>query len=178
MGKTIAPEIRVAIDQAFKFLPPQLDSPKARVMVYATGWQESRFEFRRQVVEVVKRGRVELSPTGPAKGFWQFERGGGCKGVLQHPSSRYWMVTACQHHGVAPNPSGLWDAIQDNDVLAAIAARLLYFTDPKKLPEVSDVEGAWKLYLRTWRPGAAKRQYDELREKWTGNHDAAASIGS
>ena len=41
-----------------------------------------------------------------------------------------------------------WD-----DVLAAAFARLLLFTDPAKLPKLGDADGAWQLYLRTWRPG-------------------------
>ena len=37
------------------------------------------------------------------------------------------------------------------------AARLLLFTDPKRLPEVGDAKGAWNLYIRTWRPGKPHR---------------------
>ena len=38
-------------------------------------------------------------------------------------------------------------------MLAAAAARLLLFTDPKRLPQLGDEAGAWALYLRVWRPG-------------------------
>ncbi len=38
------------------------------------------------------------------------------------------------------------------DVLAASVARLLLWTDPKRLPVIGDASGAWDLYLRTWRP--------------------------
>lgn len=169
----IKSEIRASIDEAFAFLPKAMDTRPARVMIYATGLQESRFEDRRQVVEVVKRGVVTLSPTGPAKSFYQFERGGGCKGVITHPSSRYWMHQACQWRGVEFNSLALWNAIEHDDVLATCSARLLYFTDPKKLPDPADEEGAWKLYTRTWRPGALARQRDELRAKWAKNHAAA-----
>ena len=47
---------------------------------------------------------------------------------------------------------------QHDDALAAVAARLLLFTDPKKLPELSDAAGAWNLYVRTWRPGKPHRK--------------------
>lgn len=169
--KSIAPAILSAIDEAFAFLPKPMDTRNARVMIYTTGLQESLFEYRRQVVEVIGRGgKVELRPTGPAKSFYQFERGGGCKGVIQHDASRYWMHQACQWRGVEFNPTALWNAIENDDVLATCAARLLYFTDPKKLPDASDEEGGWKLYTRTWRPGALLRQRDELRQKWARNH--------
>ncbi|MNL86831.1 hypothetical protein D3C87_2157110 [compost metagenome] len=38
-------------------------------------------------------------------------------------------------------------------MLAAGVARLLLWTDPKTLPSIGDVDAAWALYLRTWRPG-------------------------
>lgn len=114
-------------------------------MLYAIGLQESRFLHRRQI--------VNGKPTGPAKGFWQFERGGGCRGVVEHPASRYWMHRVCVAREVKFTAQGVWDAIQHDDVLAAAAARLLLFTDPKRLPALGDEKGAWALYMRVWRPG-------------------------
>jgi hypothetical protein len=141
-----------AIDQALSLLPGAMDSPEARVMLLAIGLQESRFTARRQLVGNPPR------PTGPAKGFWQFERGGGCRGVVAHPASRYWMARVCHQRGVAFTAQALWDAIQDDDVLAAAAARLLLFTDPRRLPDIGDESGAWNLYIRVWRPGKPHRQ--------------------
>ena len=40
-------------------------------------------------------------------------------------------------------------------------------TDPKRLPAVDDVDGAWGLYLRTWRPGKPKP------DTWPGFHTQA-----
>lgn len=148
----IAEDILDAIDKALSLLPAPMASPQARVMLYAIGLQESRFEHRRQLVGTPPR------PTGPAKGFWQFERGGGCKGVVTHAASRYWMHRICGLRGVDFTASALWNGIQDDDVLAAAAARLLLFTDPKRLPELADVNGAWNLYMRTWRPGQPHRK--------------------
>lgn len=148
-----------AIDTALALLPRAMTSDPARVMLYAIGQQESRFEHRRQI--------VNGKPIGPAKGFWQFERGGGCKGVVSHPASRYWMHQVCQSRGVQFNATALWHAIESDDVLAAAAARLLLFTDPRKLPPVTDPREAWNLYVRVWRPGKPHRQ------TWDGFHQQA-----
>jgi len=139
-----------AVSKALFMLPPAMTSLQARVMLFAIGLQETRFEHRRQLI---KKGG-ELLPIGPAKSYWQGERTGGmCKGVVNHDASRYWMAHVCQARDVAFNATAIWNAIETDDVLAAAAARLLLFTDPKRLPEVGDVGGAWNLYLRTWRPG-------------------------
>lgn len=166
--KPIAPQILTAINQALAFLPKPMDTAQARVMLLATGLQESKFEDRWQVVNLNKP-----QVKGPARGFWQFERGGGCKGVVTHLASRYWMSLVCAWRGVGFNATALWNCIEQDDVLAAAAARLLYFTDPKRLPDLGDEQGAWNLYLRTWRPGAYKRQPKELRAKWAENYAAA-----
>ena len=66
---------RDAIDPALALLPGKMDNDRARVQMLAMGLQESRFIHRRQL------------GNGPARGLWQFERGGGVKGVLEHPAS-------------------------------------------------------------------------------------------
>jgi hypothetical protein len=140
-----------AINAALAALPLPMDSLAARVMLAAIGLQESRFTHRFQVVAGKPRAK------GPARGFWQFERGGGCVGVLNHAASRYWMRIVCAQRGCKPTPAALWRAIETDDVLAAAAARLLLFTDPKRLPPVGDDAGAWALYMRVWRPGKPHR---------------------
>jgi hypothetical protein len=140
-----------AINAALALLPGAMDTPEARVMLLAIGLQESRFAHRRQLVGSPPR------PTGPAKGFWQFERGGGCRGVITHPASRYWMARVCHQRGVALTAQALWDAIEHDDVLAAAAARLLLFTDPRRLPQLGDEAAAWQTYIRVWRPGKPHR---------------------
>jgi hypothetical protein len=134
---------------ALELLPPRMDSKEARVMLLAIGLQESRFLHRRQLVGNPPR------PTGPAKGYWQFERGGGCLGVLTHPASRHMMMQICKDRGVAQNSSALWDAIEHDDILACVAARLLLWTDPLRLPH--DAENGWDTYVRVWRPGKPHR---------------------
>lgn len=140
------------IDTALALLPGPMSTPEARAMLYAIGLQESRFEHRRQLVGSPPK------PTGPAKGLWQFERGGGCKGVVTHDASRYWMHRVCTRQGVPFNATALWNQLEHDDGLAAVAARLLLFTDPKKLPALDDAKGAWNLYIRTWNPGKPKRK--------------------
>lgn len=140
-----------AIDDALALLPSAMDTDRARVMLLAIGLQESRLEHRRQLVGNPSR------PVGPAKGLWQFERGGGCKGVVEHPASRYWMWTVCKARGVELNATAIWNAIEHDDVLAAALARLLLFTDPRPLPHLGEEREAWNLYIRTWRPGKPHR---------------------
>jgi hypothetical protein len=131
----------------FELLPPSMDTPAARIMLLAIGLQESRFLHRRQLVGSPPR------PTGPAKGFWQFEQGGGCLGVLTHRASRPLMLEICQQRGVAPTSGTLWNAIETDDLLAAVAARLLLWTDPRPLPGAEDSDRAWDYYIANWRPG-------------------------
>ena len=155
-----------AIDPALALLPAQMDSPEARVMLLAIGLQESRFMYRFQ--KLVGRPYEK----GPARGFWQFERGshlsgGGVWGVVLHDASRYWLSHLCAKRNVPFDAAAIWGAIETDDVLAAGLARLLLFTDPKRLPAVDDVEGAWNLYaFRAWRPGKPHRHtWDEFHKQ-------------
>lgn len=134
------------IDPAMKLLPELMDSMRARVMLLTIGLQESRFEHRYQVLNGTKA-------KGPARGFWQFERGGGCKGVVQHELSKPHMRKVCQARGIEFTATALWAAIETDDVAASAAARLLLWTDPQRLPELGDEKGSWNLYQRVWRPG-------------------------
>lgn len=146
------PSIARTVAEALALLPAAMNSPQAHAMMYAIGLQESRFEHRRQLVGNPPR------PTGPAKGLWQFERLGGCMGVVTHPASRYWVAQVCKARGVTFTATAIWNAIEHDDVLAAAMARLLLFTDPRRLPEIGDESGAWNLYIRTWRPGKPHRK--------------------
>ncbi|CUJ96925.1 hypothetical protein [Achromobacter xylosoxidans] len=137
-----------AIKPALAWLPARMDTPAARVMLLAIGLQESRFEHRRQI-------------GGPARGFWQFEKGsrasrGGVWGVCLHPAGKGHLAVLCKARSVACDPDAIYAALEYDDVLAAGVARLLLWTDPKVLPAIGDGEAAWSLYLRTWRPGKPK----------------------
>lgn len=145
-------EILKPIDEALQLLPRKMDSKEARLMLLAIGYQESRFKHRRQLVGSPPR------PVGPAKSFWQGERGGGMvHGVRTHNGVKAHANRLYEARGVEPNNQAIWNAIEHDDVLAAGLARLLLWTDPHKLPEIGDVDGAWDLYIRTWRPGKPHR---------------------
>ncbi|WP_238877128.1 hypothetical protein [Achromobacter xylosoxidans] len=137
--------IDTAVSPALALLPTRMDTPAARVMLLAIGLQESRFTHRQQI-------------GGPARGFWQFERGtrasrGGVWGVFLHPASKDHLAVLCKARSVAYDPDAIYAALEYDDVLAAGVARLLLWTDPKALPQIDEADAAWALYRRTWRPG-------------------------
>jgi hypothetical protein len=148
-----------ALAAALRLLPARMTSQEAEAMLLAIGLQESLLIHRRQF-------------GGPARGLWQFETG-GVRGVLQHPASREHAAALCAARGVEPTTEAVYAAIGRDDILAAAVARLLLWTDPSPLPEIDNHESAWALYLRTWRPGAAKRDHDNLKRKFIANHARA-----
>lgn len=166
-----------AVSDALALLPASMDTPAARVQLYAICLQESLGVHRRQLVGNPPQ------PVGPAKGLWQFERGGGCIGVVNHPASRSHMSAVCAARGIDFTSASIWNALEFDDVLAAAAARLLLWTDPVALPTPGTTLGAitlaWDYYVRTWRPGAWERgsesQKQALRAKWAKNYAAAVA---
>lgn len=134
------------IDKTFPaLLPASMLSRAARVMLLAIGLQESRFEHRKQI-------------GGPARGFWQFESGGGVKGVLTHPASAKRAEEVCKARGISADQRTVYETLADDDLLACAFARLLLLTDPRALPKVGDAEAAWAYYVRNWRPGKPHRK--------------------
>ncbi|MCD7096922.1 hypothetical protein [Stenotrophomonas sp. MMGLT7] len=155
------------IRPALATLPARMTSAPAEVMILAIMLQESRLAHRWQVVDL-KRPEVK----GPARGLAQFELGtqvsrGGVWGIYQHAASRTYLQRACAARGVAFEPRAIWLALERDDILAAVCARLLLWTDPQALPALDDSGTAWALYIRTWRPGKPKP------ETWTGNYRTA-----
>ncbi|MBS0343375.1 MAG: hypothetical protein JSS56_22960 [Proteobacteria bacterium] len=152
--------IKTILDPGLAQLPMAMDTPKARVMLLAIGQQESKFQYRAQV--------LNGGGKGPARGFFQFEKGGGVKGVMNHPTTCAHAHRLCLGRGVAWDAGQVWLRLETDDLLACGFARLLLYADPKPLPELDDVEGAWKLYAeRTWKPGKPHP------ETWPGYHAAA-----
>jgi hypothetical protein len=127
----------------------------ARVILLAIALQESGLRNRRQVTS---SGEED----GPAASFWQFEKGGGCKGVLTHHASAKHMRWVCNEYNIEQTAQGLWDAMRYNDVVAASAARLLLYTLPQALPRTA-TEG-WDQYVAAWRPG--KPHPEKWAECW------------
>lgn len=120
------------------------DTTAARRFMLAIALQESRLMHRRQVT-------ASGEENGPAMSYWQFEKGGGCKGVLTHYTCAQKMRVTCANFDVEATPEALWQAMQYNDVVAATAARLLIYSLPSKLPQ--NVADGWAQYLQAWRPG-------------------------
>lgn len=138
-------ELKFALDNlvvpALKLLPAYMDSPKARVMMLAIGLQESEFQTR------VQYGG------GPAHSFWQFEEGGGVRGVCRHSASTEQARLICRARDCSFDPHAVWSQMATDDLLGAVFARLLLLTDPRALPDMDDVQGMWLYYERNWRPG-------------------------
>lgn len=157
--------LKTDIAAGLALLPAKMNSLAASVLLYATNRQENPKRLPQQV-------------GGPAVGDYQFERGGGVKGVMTHKASADLCRAVCTTRKVTFDASSIYQALKTDPVLSAALARLLYYTDPKALPAVGDEEGTWALYLRTWRPGAYARQPEELRAKWKKNYaDAMAAYG-
>lgn len=147
-----------AIEPARLLLPAKMTSAVAEIMLLAITQQEDKQQRRRQW------------PTGPARGLWQFEQGGGARGVLMHAASREPALRVCEARGVKPEPAAVWAALEHDDVLAAAFARLLLWTDAKPLPARGEQDRAWAYYLRTWRPGHPRP------EEWPDNYRRALAV--
>ena len=131
---------------ALAMLPPAFDSQLVRVHLLADGLQESELAHRVQIIDGGGRG--------PAHGLWQFERAGGVLGVLSHKASRAYAWRVCDARGVPADSRAVWERLEHDDILAAVFARLLIWTDPYKLPGLDDEAGAYQMYCeRLWRPG-------------------------
>lgn len=159
------------VADALLLLPAKMTSPQAELMLLGIGLQESELKHRRQ------------HGNGPARSLWQAEQGGGMvAGLLGFHNQDVQDLARglCAVRGVPAQPRAVWEAIEHDDVLAAGLARLLLYTDPARLPGLGDEEGAWQLYLRTWRPGAFTRgtapKRAELRQKWARNYALALEV--
>lgn len=145
------------IPAAYRLLPDRMQSPEATALLMAIGLQESNFEARRQM------------PKGPARGFWQFERGGAVVGVLEHGTTKKHAAKVLDflRYPLTIDSYGVHTAIEHNDVLACCFARLLLWTLPDSMPRRLEVDIAWGQYVSAWRPGKPRPQ------TWPENYDIA-----
>jgi len=132
---------------------------EARRLLLAIALQESGLKHRRQV--------VNGEETGAASGYFQFEKGGGCAGVLAYPRLGTIMQNICSTYGIGQTAQELWTAIQFQDIVAAAAARILIYTLPNDLPKMP--EDGWAQYVRAWRPGKPRP------ETWAGHWATATA---
>lgn len=142
-------------DVTHSLLPVQMNSTPAKAMMIAIGLQESRLIARRQV-------------NGPARGFWQFEMGGGVRAVLNHAATRDHIRAVLKVLCYDDTPITSYTAVEHNDVLACAYARLLLFTLPDALPEKGQQDKAWLQYFRAWAPGKPIRATWDIyfRQAW------------
>lgn len=126
---------------ALDLLPQKMRSDEAKLMLLAIGLQESGFATRAQF------------DNGPALGFWQAEVTGMVRGVLKSTATRSYALALCEARNVQPIESAVWDALEDDDLLACGIARLGLWADPQHLPALGHIDSAWECYLRNWRPG-------------------------
>lgn len=131
---------------ALLLLPPVMTSDRAIAELLAIQAQEDPERRRRQW------------PEGPAKGLWQFERGGGVAGVLRHTLTRDLAKSLCHSLGNAGTVASVYYQLEHDDVLAACFARLLLWTIPQGLPGENEPEEGWNQYLKAWRPGKPKKR--------------------
>lgn len=130
----------VMMDALITDRPVSFASPQVKVMLLTIALQESNCAFRRQV-------------GGPARSYWQFERGGGVAGVINHPVVGPWLKTFCGQLDIPFTAPVIYEAMAWCDPLAVTMARLLLWTDRSSIPPVGSVDDAWIYYLRNWRPG-------------------------
>jgi hypothetical protein len=132
---------RLGVQPALTLLPSRMQTPEAVRMLMAIGLQESLFMHRVQV-------------SGPAHGFWQFERI-GVAGVMEHHASNDLAFGLCKVLNYSLEVEDVYQAVQHNDVLAAGFARLLLWRLAPPLPTNAGL--AWAQYIETWNPGRPRR---------------------
>jgi hypothetical protein len=142
------------VEPGLSLLPGYMVNDQARVALMAIAGQESNWSARTQ------------GNDGPARGYWQFEPA-GVAGVATHPNTMGLLAATLSTLDLAGTSA--YAAIQYNDPLACVIARLLLWSDPAALPAVEDASGCWDYYVRNWRPGKP----DETR--WTAAYATACS---
>lgn len=142
------------IPTAYSLLPGRMASPNATAQILAIGLQESGFKHRRQV-------------GGTARGLYQFEQRGGVADVLDHPLTHSIIVPICDLLLYPATSAACYAAIEYDDVLATVFARLQLWIDPRVLANADDSLKGWAIYLAQWRPGKPRPK------EWPGNFEHA-----
>ena len=102
----------LVLPAAYRLLPVSMESREASACLLAIACQESQYSARRQMGD------------GPARGFWQAERTGGCvRGIMTHRATKDIYRRVCGTLAVPFLEQEVYDALEHNDVLAAVAAR-------------------------------------------------------
>lgn len=156
---------RYIIPATYALLPGKMTSVEATAMLLAIGLQESGFIARQQ------GGTWNHPGDGPAMSWWQFELNGGVKELLTNPTTKPILNPILALLGYPDHtPVAIHEAMEHNDVLACVMARLLLWIDSAPMPPRTNARAGWTIYLRNWRPG--KPHPDE----WPDNFDHAWRI--
>jgi len=126
------------VEPGLALLPGYMVSDRARVALMAIPGQESNWAARIQAADGPAHGYYQCEPVAVA----EVTNNAQTAGVFNSVLSTLDLV------GMSP-----YTAIQYNDPLACVVARLLLWADPAPLPSVGDAEGCWQYYLRNWKPG-------------------------
>lgn len=143
--------LKLFIRPTLDLFPPVFQSQEAEAMLLAIGGQESNWEHRKQI-------------RGPAKGFYMFEEN-GVIGVQNHERTQKHAGDFTAKFNYKQNE--VHGALEHNDFLSTVFARLLLWTLPYSLPKSGEKEKAWKQYTESWRPGKPHR------DRWDKNWDLA-----
>lgn len=120
------------------------------VLLLAIAIQESGLTHRRQI-------------GGPARSWWQIEPP-TCADCLDRCPP---VLGFARELGLYPN---IENALELSDLFAcAVAAGILRLT-PGRLPDVGDEAGAWKYYIKAWRPGKPRP------ERWAEAYREAVDV--
>jgi hypothetical protein len=135
----------------------RVDSPEAELLLLAIALQESGCTHRAQI-------------KGPARGYWQFERGGGFGGILAHPRTGPLIKTLIDELDLPGDADELWQALPQSELLQTCFARLLLWSDNAPLPAIGAKDTAWAIDLRNWRPGKPGR------DRWDVSYQGALDV--
>lgn len=156
--------VLVVLNDLSQMLTRDMATDEAIVLLFAIMYQESNLTDRRQVDDAG-------NPIGNlARGFAQFEAGGGVAGVMNHAASQGTAQLVCTEQCIPWNQADIHEAIAWHDYLAVAFARLLLYTDPQALPRMLDIQGSWDYYERNWRPGKPRP------EEWPKNYARAMKV--
>jgi len=132
---------------------PTTDGP-AQVMLMAIVGQEAAFQYRLQI-------------GGPARSYWQFEKGGGVAGVMRNATTGKWARSVCAALDIPSDENTVYEAMAWSDHLATSMARFNLWLAPGALPAVGREDDAYNYYVRQWAPGKPDKS------RWHPNYEAA-----
>lgn len=143
----------------------RMDEPQRLVLALAIAIEETSLDHRRQVL---KGGRY-----GKGRSWWQNEGGSQASigRLMNHPTLSRPLKQLCIEQTIPWDLASIYEAVAWHDLLAAVIALLLIFSDAQPVPDVTDEYGMWGYYWRCWQPGAYRnwKPGDPQGERW---HDA------